>query len=126
MGAKIYDNVVGFLDTQTLEVRFFKDADFLSEILIRYRKTCADCLADLRAAGATRRPIEFANAAHKLKGSTLNFSKFYIANWLEEMETSARTMNQIPATDQELDHLESLIADLIGQLQDLVKRWRAS
>lgn len=124
MGAQYFSNVVGFLDTQVLEERFFKDPVFLMEILERYQKTCHDCLADLRSAAEKQLALEFANAAHKLKGSTLNFSKFYIANWLEEMERNARNENRIPVSQDDLDHLESLLAEMITQLENLGQRWK--
>lgn len=126
MTTQYFANVVGFLDTQVLENRFYKDPVFLSEILDRYQKTCTDCISDLKSASKNSDAVGFANAAHKLKGSTLNFSKFYIANWLEELEAAARLKNEIPASAEELEHLDSLLRELIMQLQDLGNRWRQS
>lgn len=115
---------IGFLDIKKLEARFFKDADFLSEMLSNYIITSKNCLEEMELAERNQNPVILANSCHKLLGSTLNFSSGYITHFLEDIELNARDHSKIIVTASDIKHLKSLIATLQDQLSAIANSWR--
>lgn len=117
---------IGFLDIKKLEARFFKDPDFLSEMLSNYIMTAKNCLEEMELAEKNQNVGIFANSAHKLLGSTLNFSTGYITHFLEDIETQARDHSKIIVTAQEIQHLKGLIESLQQQISEVANNWRSN
>lgn len=116
---------IGFLDVKKLETRFFKDPDFLSEMLSNYIMTAKNCLEEMELAEKNQNVGILANSAHKLLGSTLNFSSGYITHFLEDIEIQARDQSKIIITDQDIQHLKSLIESLQIQISEVANDWRS-
>lgn len=115
---------IGFLDIKKLEARFFKDADFLNEMLSNYIVTSKNCLEEMELAERNHNPVILANSCHKLLGSTLNFSNGYITHFLEDIEINAREHSKIIVTASDINHLKSLIESLQEQLSSIANSWR--
>lgn len=116
---------IGFLDVKKLETRFFKDPDFLSEMLSNYIMTAKNCLEEMELAEKNQNVGILANSAHKLLGSTLNFSSGYITHFLEDIEIQARDQSKIIITAQDIQHLKSLIESLQIQISEVANDWRS-
>lgn len=115
---------IGFLDVKKLETRFFKDPDFLSEMLSNYIITAKNCLEEMELAEKNQNVGILANSAHKLLGSTLNFSSGYITHFLEDIEIQARDQSKIIITFQDIQHLKTLIESLQNQISEVANNWR--
>lgn len=115
---------IGFLDVKKLETRFFKDPDFLSEMLSNYIITAKNCLEEMELAEKNQNVGILANSAHKLLGSTLNFSSGYITHFLEDVEIQARDQSKIIISYQDIQHLKTLIESLQNQISEVANNWR--
>ncbi|NUM59625.1 MAG: hypothetical protein HUU56_13380 [Bdellovibrionaceae bacterium] len=123
--AKKINNIttIGLIDIKNLENRFFKDPDFLKEMLSNYVITSNNCLEEMKLAARNQNPSILANSCHKLLGSTLNFSSGYIARYLEDIEFNAREEKKIIVSVEELNKLEETIKMLQDQISELANSW---
>ena len=123
--AKKISNITssGLIDIKSLENRFFKDPDFLKEMLSNYVITSNNCLEEMKLAARNQNPSILANSCHKLLGSTLNFSNGYIARYLEDIEFNAREEKKIIVSVEELNKLEETIKMLQDQISELANSW---
>jgi HPt (histidine-containing phosphotransfer) domain-containing protein len=109
------------VDLTVIERRFFRDASFLNEVLQNYRKTCEKCISDLRQSISSNDHTLQAHAAHKLRGSTLNFSDDKIVETLTAIENGSH-----PATLTDVDQIETLVRELTESLTRIVQSWSSS
>jgi hypothetical protein len=102
---------------QSLEKRFFHDSEFLNEVLTNYEANQAGCFKMMKLGLELNDKHMLSQAAHKLRGSTLNFFEGALTEKLEQIETSAQT------TLAEIENLESTIKSLIVDLHGLTGKW---
>lgn len=115
---------IGLLDTQKLESRFFRDADFLNEMLSNYIITSKNCIEEIEIAEKNKNPMMLANSTHKLLGSTLNFSSGYITRLLEDIELQAREHGKIIINDEDIIKLKEMIENLQQEIGKLATSWK--
>jgi HPt (histidine-containing phosphotransfer) domain-containing protein len=102
---------------QSLEKRFFRDSSFLNEVLVNYQVNQAGCFKMMRLGLELNDKNMLSQAAHKLRGSTLNFIENSLTEKLGQIESSAET------TPAEIDNLESNIKNLIADLHGVTEKW---
>jgi hypothetical protein len=75
---------------EKLENTFLHDGAFLKEVLKGYQTTYTECLQDMRKGLLTANNHIISRAAHKLKGSTLNFIENSLTTRLEVLENETK------------------------------------
>ncbi len=111
------------VDLGLLEERFFKDGEFLREVLENYKNTCKSCFDDFRVSLINKDCQLLVKTAHKLRGSTLNFTSDSLVEKLAKIEFDAMEGNMGKITFSDIDNMEKNVFDFTGKLSQIVKDW---
>ncbi|HPI40974.1 MAG TPA: Hpt domain-containing protein [Pseudobdellovibrionaceae bacterium] len=112
------------LNLDELEKRFLKDPDFLEEVVALYQITCKEEFTELRMALASSDVDKMRKSIHKLKGSTINYTRSYLAEDLIAKESEFKKTGHIQINSYEIDQLEAKTQNLILELNRIIQLWK--
>jgi hypothetical protein len=114
------------VDETNLESRFFKDFEFLEKIIENYKLTCQTCNQELKKSFAEHDQTQFANAIHKLIGSTMIFinNKSKVLE-LREFESQIREQGLNQITIFKLTEIEVFHQHLVDHLTEIAHKWKS-